>query len=41
MASDKEYLDFIIGQLSQLSDVKYRAMMSEYIIYYKDNWRNI
>ena len=35
MASDKEYLDFIMGQLSQLSDVSYRAMMGEYIIYYK------
>ena len=35
MASDKEYLDFIMVQLSQLSDVSYRAMMGEYIIYYK------
>lgn len=36
MASSKEYLDFIIDQLSDLQDVKYRAMMGEYIIYYKD-----
>ena len=35
MASSKEYLDFIIDQLSDLQDVKYRAMMGEYIIYYK------
>ena len=31
----KEYLDFIMDQLSDLQDVKYRAMMGEYIIYYK------
>ncbi len=35
MASSKEYLDFIMDQLSDLQDVKYRAMMREYIIYYK------
>ncbi len=35
MASSKEYLDFIMDQLSDLQDVKYRAMMGEYIIYYK------
>lgn len=35
MASSKEYLDFIIGQLSELDDITYRAMMGEYIIYYK------
>ena len=34
MASSKEYLDFIMGQLSSLQDVTYRAMMGEYIIYY-------
>ena len=33
MASDKEYLDFIMEQLSDLDDVTYRAMMGEYIIY--------
>jgi len=36
MASSKEYLDFILEQLSELDDVTYRAMMGEYIIYYRD-----
>ena len=35
MASSKEYLDFIMDQLSDLEDVKVRAMMGEYIIYYR------
>ncbi len=35
MASSKEYLDFILEQLSELEDITYRAMMGEYIIYYK------
>lgn len=35
MASSKEYLDFILGQLSELNDISYRAMMGEYIIYYR------
>jgi len=35
MASSKGYLDFILEQLSELSDVTWRAMMGEYIIYYK------
>ena len=34
MASSKEYLDFILEQLSELDDVTYHAMMGEYIIYY-------
>lgn len=34
MASSKSYLDFILEQLSLLDDITYRAMMSEYIIYY-------
>ena len=34
MASSKSYLDFILEQLSLLDDISYRAMMSEYIIYY-------
>ena len=36
MASSKEYLDFILEQLSELDDISYRAMMGEYIIYYRD-----
>jgi TfoX/Sxy family transcriptional regulator of competence genes len=35
MASSKAYLDFILGQLSGLEDITYRAMMGEYILYYK------
>ena len=35
MASSKEYLNFILEQLSELNDVSYRAMMGEYIIYYR------
>lgn len=35
MASSKEYLDFILEQLSELEDVTFRAMMGEYIIYYR------
>ena len=35
MASSKSYLDFILEQLSLLDDVSCRAMMSEYIIYYR------
>lgn len=35
MASSKEYLDFILEQLSDLKEVSYRGMMGEYIIYYR------
>ena len=35
MASSKEYLEFILGQLSELEEITYRAMMGEYIIYYR------
>lgn len=35
MASSREYLDFILEQLSELDDVSARAMMGEYIIYYR------
>ena len=35
MASSKDYLEFIMDQLSGLNDVSYRAMMGEYIIYYR------
>ena len=35
MASSKEYLDFILEQLSELDDVSHRAMMEEYIVYYR------
>ncbi len=35
MATSKEYLNFILEQLSELEDITYRMMMGEYIIYYK------
>lgn len=35
MASSKEYLSFILEQLSELDGITYRAMMGEYIIYYQ------
>ena len=35
MASSKEYLDFILEQLSELDGVSWRAMMGEYILYYR------
>lgn len=35
MASSKEYLDFILEQLAELEEIAYRAMMGEYIIYYR------
>jgi len=35
MASSKEYLDFILEQFSELDGITYRAMMGEYIIYYR------
>ncbi len=37
MASSKEYLEYILDQLSELDDISYRAMMGEYIIYYRGN----
>ena len=36
MGSSKEYLEFILDQLSELDEISYRAMMGEYIIYYRD-----
>ena len=33
MASRKEYLDYILEQLSDAEGVTYRAMMGEYILY--------
>ena len=36
MASSKEYLDFVLDQLSGLDGVSFRLMMGEYILYYRD-----
>lgn len=33
MASSKEYLDFVLEQLSELDHISYKTMMGEYIIY--------
>lgn len=35
MASSKEYLDYILEQLSELDEITYKAMMGEYIIFYR------
>ncbi len=35
MASSKDYLEFILDQLSEADGVSWRAMMGEYIIYYR------
>lgn len=34
MATNKEYLNFIPDQLSELDGITHRQMMGEYIIYY-------
>lgn len=34
MASSKDFLEFVLEQLSVLPEITYRAMMGEYIIYY-------
>ncbi len=35
MPSSKDYLDFVLEQLSGLEDISYKAMMGEFIIYYR------
>ena len=35
IASSKDYLQFILEQLSDLEGITYRAMMGEYILYYR------
>ena len=35
MASSKDYLDFVLEQLSGFDEITYKAMMGEYIIYYR------
>ncbi len=36
MSTSKEYLSFILEQLSSLDGISYRLMMGEYLIYYRD-----
>ena len=35
MASRKEYLNYILEQLSCLEEISHRAMMGEFILYYR------
>ncbi len=35
MASDRDYLEYIMEQLSELEEITCRAMMGEYVIYYR------
>lgn len=35
MASDQEYLRFILEQLSEADEITYRPMMGEYLLYYR------
>ena len=35
MASSRGYLDYILEQLSDLEEIDFRAMMGEYILYYR------
>lgn len=35
MASSREYLDFVLEQLSKVDEITYRQMMGEYIICYR------
>ena len=35
MASSKEYLDFILEQLSEMDGITYKPMMGEFILYFR------
>ena len=35
MASTRDYLDYVLERLSGLEDVRCRAMMGEYVLYYR------
>ena len=35
MSTSKEYLSFLLDQLSSLDEISYRMMMGEYLIYYR------
>ena len=35
VASSRDYLEFVLDQLSALDDISYKAMMGEFIIYYR------
>ena len=35
MASSKRYLEYVLDLLSELDGISYRAMMGEYVLYYR------
>ena len=35
MASSKEYLEFVLEQLSEMEEINCKAMMGEYLLYYR------
>lgn len=35
MPSNKEYLNFVLEQLSDLTEITYKPMMGEFLIYYR------
>ena len=35
MATSKGYLEYVLEQLSGLPEISYRAMMGEYVLYYR------
>lgn len=35
MPTSKEYLNFVLEQLSDLNDITYKPMMGEFLIYYR------
>lgn len=35
MASKKEFLEFVLEQLSDLDEITYKPMMGEFILYYR------
>ena len=35
MASTKEYLEFVLEQLSEINNISSRAMMGEFVLYYQ------
>lgn len=36
MSSKREYLDFVLEQLSEVEGITYRSMMGEYLLYCRD-----
>ena len=37
MATDKEYIEFVVEQLSFLEDIRYKKMFGEYCVYHDNN----